>query len=254
MVGTFHAFEYWLMNYRRVWYGSVLSTFMLPVLFLVSIGYGVGAYVNNTGALGGVSYAAFVAPGLLASTVLQTVGGEMTWPVFAALRWGQQYKAMQASPLSPPQILAGHLLYGLMRSLIAASVFCGVLGVFGIFSRPTAPLSIVFGLLVGFALIGWIYSFSVTVKNEVALSIIQRFGIVPVSLFSGIFFPLSQLPTYLQPIAWISPVWHGAELCRWAASGTATPWPWPVHVAYLLVLGVLGWWLASARLRRRMTG
>lgn len=252
MNGTLHAFEYWLMSYRRVWHGSVFSSFVMPVLFLVSIGYGVGAYVGSDDSLGGVDYAAFVAPGLLASTALQMVGGEMTWPVFAALRWGQSYKAMQASPLTPRQILNGHLLYGLARTAVTAIVFCLVMGIFGIFSEVTAPLSVLFTLGVGYAFIGWVYAYSVTVKSETSLSIIHRFGIVPVSLFSGVFFPLSQLPVYLQPVGWISPLWHGAELSRWAVSGTATPWPWFTHVAYLVVLGAAGWWLAGSRLRNRM--
>ncbi|ADD41497.1 ABC transporter permease [Stackebrandtia nassauensis] len=252
MIGTLHALEYWWMNYRRVWYGSVFSSFVMPVLFLVSIGYGVGSYVGSTESLGGVDYAAFVAPGLLASTALQMVGGEMTWPVFAALRWGQQYKAMQTSPLTPRQILSGHLLYGLIRVAVTAIVFAVVMAAFGIFSA-TAPLSVVATIGVGYAFIGWVYAFSVSVKSETTLSIIHRFGIVPVSLFSGVFFPLSQLPAYLQPLAWISPLWHGAELSRWAVSGTPTPWPWYLHIAYLLVLGTVGWWLAGAQLRRRMT-
>lgn len=253
MMGTLHAFEYWLMNYRRTWYGSVFSSFLIPVLFLLSIGYGVGAYVDDNAALGGVDYAAFVAPGLLASTALQIVGGEMTWPVFASLRWGQTYKAMQTSPLTPRQILAGHLLYGLVRVTVASIVFCVVMWGFGIYTQPTAILALPIAVGVGFAFIGWIYAYSVTVDNEMSLSVVQRFGIVPVSLFSGVFFPMAQLPVYLQPLGWVSPLWHGAELARWAVSGTATPWPWFLHVGYLVALGLIGWWLAGIRLRKRMT-
>ncbi|MGH8876384.1 MAG: ABC transporter permease, partial [Stackebrandtia sp.] len=200
----------------------------------------------------GVDYATFVAPGLLASTAVNMIGGEMTWPVFAALRWGNQYKAMQTSPLTPRQMMAGHLLYGLLRIATAAIVFCAVMAAFGIFSA-TAPLSVVAALAVGFAFIGWVYAYAITVRSETALSVVQRFGIVPVTLFSGVFFPLSQLPAYLQPFAWISPLWHGSELSRLAVSGTATPWPWSVHAAYLLVVGALGWWVAGIRLRRRLT-
>jgi lipooligosaccharide transport system permease protein len=252
MFNTFHALEHWLFNYRRVWYGSVFSGFAMPVLFLIGIGYGVGNYVDDSASLGGVEYAAFVAPGLLASTGLQMVAGEMTWPVFGALRWGNQYRAMQASPLTPRQMLSGHLLYGLMRGLMTCLVFLIVMGLFGVFDSVWAPLAIVPAMLVCFAVIGWVYAFSVTVKSEMSLSIIHRFGIVPISLFSGVFFPLSQLPDYMEPVASISPLWHATELARWAVSGAVTPWWWGVHAGYLLLLGVLGWWVATRCFVRRL--
>lgn len=253
MAGTLHAFEYWLTNYRRVWYGSVFSSFVMPVLFMLSIGYGVGAYIDDTTALGGVSYAAFIAPGLLATAGLQTVSGEMSWPVYAALRWGQTYKAMQTSPLSTGNILGGHLLYGMMRALVTIVVFCGIMGLFGVYGTPWAPLAIFPALLAGFGLIGWLYAYSITVNSESALSVIQRFGVVPITLFSGVYFPLDELPVVLQPVAWISPLWHSTELSRAVVSGVATPWPWAVHLAYLLLLGTGGCWLAARCLRRRMT-
>ncbi|CAM3236943.1 ABC transporter permease [Stackebrandtia soli] len=253
MSGTVHALEHWLFNYRRTWYGSVFSSFILPVLFLVSIGYSVGAYVDDTSSLGGVDYAAFVAPGLLASTGLQLIAGEMTWPVFAALRWGNQYKAMQASPLTPAQMVNGHLLYGLIRAVIALVVFTIVMALFGIFSTAWAPLVLLPAALTSASVIGLLYSFSISIETESALSVAHRFGVVPITLFSGVFFPLSQLPQYLQPIAWLSPLWHGAELCRLIVSGTPTSWWWGWHAAYLVALTVLGWWLAHRCLTRRLT-
>ncbi|GAA4899740.1 lipooligosaccharide transport system permease protein [Stackebrandtia albiflava] len=253
MTNAFHAFEHWMLQYRRVWHGTVFSGFVMPVLFMLGIGLGVGAYIDDTAAIGGVSYAAFIAPGLLASTAMQITVGEMTWPVFGALRWGAQYKAMQASPLRPVDMLNGHLLYGLLRGLISAVVFLIVMAFFGVVSSGWAPLAVVPAMLTAFSLIGFMYAYAVSIDSEMGLSIVQRFVIVPITLFSGVFFPLSQLPQYLQPVAWLSPLWHGAELSRWAVSGTATPWFWPLHAVYLIVLGVAGWWLASRRLAKRLT-
>ncbi|MGH8793058.1 MAG: ABC transporter permease [Stackebrandtia sp.] len=253
IAGTLYAFEHWLHNYRRVWHGSLISNFVMPVLFLLGIGFGVGAHVENTSALGGVDYVHFVAPGLLASTGFQIVAGEMTWPVFGALRWGKQYRAMQASPLTPGQILGGHLLYGLLRGTVAGVVFLLVMTAFGLVSSPWAPLATLAAAGVAFSTVGWVYAYSVWVKNEVALSIIHRFGIVPLSLLSGIFFPLSQLPPALQSAAWISPLWHAAELCRWATTGVDTGWPLLAHAAYLVALGAGGCWVANKALLRRLT-
>ncbi|MFD0558665.1 lipooligosaccharide transport system permease protein [Stackebrandtia endophytica] len=253
MTNMIHAFEHWMLNYRRVWVGTIFSGFVMPILFMVGIGLGVGAYVQDTSSIGGVSYAAFIAPGLLASTAMQITMGEMTWPVFGALRWGAQYKAMQASPLRPIDMLNGHLLYGMLRGFISAVVFLVVMVFFGVVSSGWAPLAVIPATLTAFSLVGLMYAYAVTVDSEIGLSIIQRFVIIPITLFSGVFFPLTQLPQALQAIAWISPLWHGAELSRWAVNGTPTPWFWGVHVLYLLALGAVGWWAAYRRLTIRLT-
>lgn len=250
---TINAFEHWMLNYRRVWPGTIFSGFVMPILFMVGIGLGVGAYVADTSSIGGVSYVAFIAPGLLASTAMQITTGEMTWPVFGALRWGAQYKAMQATPLRPIHMVNGHLLYGLLRGLLSAVVFLIVMVFFGVVSSGWAPLAVVPATLTAFSLVGWMYAYAVTINSEMGLSIMQRFVIVPITLFSGVFFPLSQLPQYLQTIAWISPLWHGAELSRWAVTGAETPWFWGVHVLYLAAVGSIGWWAAYRRLTIRLT-
>lgn len=252
IAGSLHAFEHWLHNYRRVWHGSLVASFVMPVLFLLGIGYGVGAHVDDSAALGGVDYVGFVAPGLLVMGTFQLVAGEMTWPVFGALRWGKQYLAMQASPLTPREILGGHLSYGLLRAFVSGVVFLLVITAFGVATSWWAPLATLAVLAVVFSTVGWVYAYSVWVRNEMALSIVHRFGILPLSLLSGVFFPVSQLPIALQTLTWISPLWHGAELSRWAITGVdATLW-WGAHVAYLLALGAAGCWVAARLLTRRL--
>ncbi|MEV0649490.1 ABC transporter permease [Phytomonospora sp. NPDC050363] len=250
--GSLHAFEHWLLNYRRTWYGSLFSGFLLPVLFIVGLGMAVGGYVDGSSAIGGVDYVAFIAPGLLASTAFQIATGELTWPVFAATRWGSQYKAMQASPLTNDDILNGHLIYALFRSAVSAIAFFGVMAAFGLLYSPLAPLAVLAALLTASASIGAVYAISMTAKNESSLSIVHRFGILPLTLFSAVFFPLDQLPAVVQPLAWVSPVWHGVELARAATLGVAPPWPWPAHLAVLLVWTVAGWYAARYTLNKRL--
>lgn len=252
MTGSLHAFEHWMLNYRRTWYGSVFSGFLLPVLFILGLGMAVGGYVDGSTAIGGVDYVAFIAPGLLASTSFQIATGELTWPVYAATRWGSQYKAMQASPLTNDDILNGHLLYALFRAAISSVVFFGVMAGFGLLDSALAPLAILASLLTAAASIGAVYAISMTVKNESALSIVHRFGILPLTLFSAVFFPLDQLPLAIRPLAWISPVWHGVELARSSTLGVAPPWPVAAHLAVLLVWTVAGWLFARAALNKRL--
>src|SRR5262249_59431816 len=100
-------FRHWLVNYRRTWRGSAYSSFLNPVLYLGSIGLGLGTLVNKHGTaqLGGVSYMAFLAPGLLAGTGMQTAIGESTYPVLTAVHWPHTYVAAPSSPLRPPDLL-----------------------------------------------------------------------------------------------------------------------------------------------------
>ena len=114
---AFHALEHWLLSYRRIWRGSIFNTVLLPLMYLAGIGLGLGVYVDQARpvVLGGTSYLAYIAPGLLCAAAFQVMAGEMAWPVFAAMRWGQQYKAMQTSPLRPVDILVGQITFGLLR-------------------------------------------------------------------------------------------------------------------------------------------
>src|SRR5262249_28845788 len=104
------AFEHRLVSYRRTWWGSVFSSFLLPVLFLLAMGLTVGDYVDRGGALG-VRYLDFIAPGLLASTALQVAVAESTWPVFDGFAWNRTYHAIRATPARVPDMLFGHIGY-----------------------------------------------------------------------------------------------------------------------------------------------
>src|SRR4051794_32338713 len=104
------VFEHRMVLYRRVWRGSLFTTFLLPLMFLLGMGISVGTYVNAGGQLG-VPYMDYIAPGLLASTVLQVAIGETTWPILGAFSWVRIYHAMRASPLLPRDLVGGELAW-----------------------------------------------------------------------------------------------------------------------------------------------
>src|SRR5207237_3793645 len=101
------AFMAWLHAYRRVWRGSVVSTVLVPLLNLLALGVGLGTLVDHNGGIDGLTYAVYLAPGLLAAGVMQTAADEGTFPVMGALRWNRTYFAMTATPLTPADVLLG---------------------------------------------------------------------------------------------------------------------------------------------------
>src|SRR5262249_10593358 len=108
--GWWSAFEHWLVVYRRTWRGSVFTSILSPVLFLTSIGVGLGSLIHGGhGHVAGVRYAVYLAPGLLAAAVMQSVEGEASWPVLGSIKWERTYFAMLATPLTVSDVLLGHL-------------------------------------------------------------------------------------------------------------------------------------------------
>ena len=124
MTGAVRILEQHLVGYRRTWRGSVFSTFLTPVLFLASIGIGLGAIVDErsagTGAMG-AAYLAFLAPGILVSSAMQSAAFESTYPVMAGIIWDRTYLAALATPLAVADIVIGNLLFVAVRLAIAGT-------------------------------------------------------------------------------------------------------------------------------------
>ena len=239
-------------SYRRVWKGSVITSFATPVLFLLAMGMGMGTLVDDSGGVGGVSYLAFLAPGLLAATGMQVAATESAWRVHGAIKWVKTYDAALATPVGTADLASGHLIWVGVRVLLSATVFAIVMTVFGAATPAGAALAIVPTVLVGLAFAGPITAFSASLENDYYLAGLFRFGIVPMFLFSGTFFPVTQLPAWAMPVAFATPLWHGVQLARAASLGVDTHFSVPMHVAYLLVWVVGGWALALWRFRVRL--
>ena len=249
------AFGFWLTQYRRVWRGTAISTIVEPLGFLAAMGLGLGLLVDKgqgANTLDGVSYLEFIAPGLLAASAMQMVSFESTYPVMGAIKWNRQYHAMLATPLRVVDVLAGHLLFIVLRLFITTTVFLAIMVAFGAISSPWAVLCIPVGMLTGFAYAPAIFAFSATRENDSGFAMLFRFGIVPMFLFSGTFFPVSQLPDWLAPVAWAVPLWHGVDLCRALALGTPAYGSALVHVGYLALWAVAGFVLARKTFERRL--
>jgi lipooligosaccharide transport system permease protein len=251
-----HVLEYSLLSYRRSYRGSLFSSFVQPALFLAAMGLGLGGIVDKSGAtsaLGGVSYLAFLAPGLLVAAGMQAAFSEATFPIVAAINWVRTYYAMIATPVTTSAIVVGQLAFIAFRIALVAGIFSIVMIGFGVVTSPT---SFVVGwsaaLLTGLAFATPIAAFSATQRRETAFNALFRFGMTPLFLFSGTFFPIDRLPRFLQTIAALTPLYHGVALARGSALGTLDPTEAAIHVTYLSVLAVAGFVACLITFRRRL--
>lgn len=244
--------EHCLALYRRTWRGSLFSTFALPLLFLFGMGVSLGSYVDLGGRLG-VPYLDYIAPGLLASTALQVAIGESTWPILGGFEWRRTFFAMYASPLRPQDIVGGESMFVLLRVGTASIGYLVAMALFGTLHSWWAVALVPSCLLLGAAVTGPVIAFAATIKTDNMFALLYRFAIIPMTLFAGVFFPVDQLPSLARWAAYLSPLWHGVELCRAASLGTATALPVGAHVAYLGAWAVLGYYLARARFRVRLS-
>jgi lipooligosaccharide transport system permease protein len=244
----------WLV-YRRLWHRSLAFGFLQPVLFLTAMGIGLGTIIpQNTSAFGGFDYITWLGPGLLAAMAMQTATFESTYPIMNKIMWGRNYEAMLSTPIQVRNIVWGELAWSAFRIGTLATVFFIVLIAFGIPQSPLALLAIPFTILIGLAFSSCLIAFTATQKNDVGFSAVFRFIINPLFLFSGTFFPLTNMPEPLQVVAWLTPLFHGVQLVRGAVLDTLEPLPSLVSLAYLLVMFGIGAFLAERYLTRRMAG
>ena len=249
---TLRSFEYWLLVYRRVWRGTIVSAFLNPVLYLTALGIGLGRIVNKGGGSSlGVPYLDFVAPGMLAAVAMQVAAVESSFPVRGAIRWNRQYHAMLATPLRAADLVGGHLLYVTARVAVSAALYLAAIAAFGAVHSPLALLGIPLCVLIGLAFAGPVSALSAWAEEEV-FNPLFRFGITPMFLFSGSFFPVTRLPHVLRELAYATPLWHGVDLMRGLTLGSATLGWAAMHVAYLLLWVAGGFLLARAAYRKKL--
>jgi lipooligosaccharide transport system permease protein len=248
------AYEYSLLSYKRTWRGSLTTTFLYPLLYLAAIGVGLGHLIDrgSNNAVDGVRYIWFLAPGLLAGTAMQIGTNESTYPVMAGIKWLKTYLAMLATPLEVTDVLYGHFLWIITRVGLASGVFLGVMAAFGTVASPWAMAAFPAAVLTGAAFSAPVMAFSATQENDQSFIVLYRFVVVPLFLFSGTFFPVTQLPGWLQVVARCTPLYHGVALCRDLVLGRVALLDDLGHVAYLAVMLLGGVLAARMTYRRRL--
>jgi lipooligosaccharide transport system permease protein len=250
------VFEHRAYQYRRAFRGSLFGSFVNPALFLLAMGVGLGGYVNATSpdAFGGVTYLQFLAPGLLAGSAMQQAIFESTFPVMYGLVWRRIFHAMYATPIGPRAVAIGTLAWIAFRLGLVALIFIFVAWVFGAVASPLAILGIPTAILTGLAFAGPMGAYMATQRTPDKFSAIFRWVVTPLFLFSGTFFPIESLPSAIQPIAWLSPLWHGVELTRGFTLGTILDDPVRAiaHIAVLVGLVAVGSALFIRNIHRKL--
>ncbi len=236
--------------YHRTWKWNILPNFFEPVLYLLSIGIGVGAYITE---MGGTSYIAFLAPGLVCVAAMNGASFEVTYNIYVRLTFEKAYDAMLTTPIEPDDVLAGEVLWAVTRACIYGGCFFIVLALVGLTPLPSAllvlPLIPLAGLL--FAAIG--ITFSLRIPHIDLFSFYFTLFLTPLFLFSDVFFPLKERLS--EPWLWVAellPLLHPVRLARAAFQGEASAivlW----DLAYLLGVSMLLLVWARRGVRQRLT-
>ena len=243
-----------LIAARSSSWAVVLSGFFEPVFYLASMGIGLGALVGDVQTSQGiaVSYAAFIAPALLAVSAMNGAIYDSTWNVFFRLNYGRLYEGMLATSLGPLDVALGEILYALLRGLAYATGFMIIMQVLGLNLAWTAILALPAVLLIafGFASLGMgVTSYMKTFQQMDWIN----FVLLPMFLFSATFYPISVYPEWVQHIVMALPLWHGVELIRGLTTGIlSVDMRW--HVLYYVVMIAVGLVFTTRRLRALFLG
>ena len=255
--GVLLVIEHHWTWYRRNWRATAVSSILQPLLFLLAFGVGFGALIDGTGraaeATGGLDYLVWLAPALLCVSAVQTGVFDSTYPVLSGFKWQRHYLAMTATPVDPGQVVAGHLVWMTIKIAGCGAIYVAVIAVFGGVRSPGIVTALLVALLTGAAVAAPVTAFTAGVEDEgSAFTVLFRLVLIPMTLFSGTFFPVDRLPGWVQPVTWVSPLWHGTELARAAALGGGALLPAVGHTAVLVALVAVGSAVAAARFRRRL--
>jgi lipooligosaccharide transport system permease protein len=257
MAGALRVFEHRALQYRRTARASLFGSFVSPVMFLAAMGVGLGGYVDRTdaAAVGGVRYLVWLAPGLLVATVMQAGAFEATYRMLDGLHWRRTFHAMVASPIEPRAVAVGNLAWIAARLATVAIAFSVVVLLFGAARDPLLVLAMPVAVITGMAFAGPIAAYAARIQTPDNFNALFRFGITPLFLLSGTFFPLDGLPPLIQAVAWLSPLWHGVELARGLALGSVwvNPGAAIAHLTILILIAAVGAWLAARMFERRLS-
>ena len=242
-----YLFERSVYLYRRQWL-MIASGFLEPLFYLGAVGFGVGALVGDLPGPGGtlIPYQVFVAPALLASSMMNGAITEVMFNAYGKLRWEKVYDAVLATPLGVGDIALGEIAWAIFRGGLYSIGFVAVMAVLGLAHSPLLLLAIPGALLEGFAFAAVGMAATTWVRGWQDFDLIQVV-LQPMFLFSATFFPLALYPGPLQAVVQLTPLYHAVALLRSLSLGVLDP-EVLVHVAYLAILGVVGLVIVSRRL------
>ena len=246
----FRAQRIWERNflvYRRLW-KIIFTGFFEPVFYLFSMGVGLGALIGDVTGPGGitVSYTAFVAPALMAASAMNGSVLETTFNIFFKLKYGNTYEGILTTPMKPMDIAIGEIGWALLRGALYSTAFLIVMFFMGLTESWSAVLTVPAAVLIGFAF-GAVGLSACTYMRSWQDFDLVTLVTMPLFLFSATFYPLDVYPAAVQQFARLSPLYHGTELLRGLSLGVFD-WSMLGHIAFLVVMGLVGAVIANRRL------
>jgi lipooligosaccharide transport system permease protein len=236
-----------LMVYRRSWL-IIVSGFFEPLFYLLSIGIGIGKLVGHVTGPGGtpLSYKAFVAPALLASSAMNGAVYDSTMNVFFKLKYAKVYDAVLSTPVGVGDVAVGEITWALMRGVLYSTAFLIIMAALGDVSSPWALLALPAAVLIGFGFAAIGMAATTFLRSWTDFDFVQL-AVLPMFLFSTTFYPLSTYPRWLQLVVECTPLYHGVSMLRGLCTGAVGP-SMLVDAAYLVVMGLIGAAITSRRL------
>lgn len=250
--------EYRLRNMSK-WLGAIVA-FGLgnPVLYLLSVGIGIGALVDaNSGSNTplGVPYLTFLAPALLATAAIQAAMDETTFPTMQGFVWDKSFFSMIATQLMGRDIVGGIMIASSIRCILNTVIYEAVLLAFGAITWQSVFVLTFSAIFAGISFAAVMLAVTSFVKQDDGFfAIVGRFIIAPMFMFSGTFYPLESLPIYLQWIGWISPVWHATNLGRHLSYGLEVEsWLVNIHFGFMAALLIASMIVATRKFNSRLS-
>ncbi|MGE5239287.1 MAG: ABC transporter permease [Chloroflexota bacterium] len=232
------AYRVWQRHFKvftKIYKSSIALNFVEPVLYLVALGFGLGAFVRE---INGVPYMNFIAPGIIASSSMFAATYECSYGTYVRMVYQRTFDAILATPVNLDDLVAGELMWGATKSVLYGTVIVIVISLFGLVDSPLVVLVIPVLFVSGLLFSGVSVIAAATVPAIESFNYFYTLFMTPMFLFSGIFFPLDSLPPLVSEIAFFTPLYHLVNVCRAFSSGrvlvAATDLVWIVVVAAVL--------------------
>lgn len=213
------AFRVWQRNftvYTKLYKSSFALNFVEPLLYLAALGLGLGAFVNE---INGMPYIKFIAPGIIASSSMFAAIYECTYGTYIRMTYQKTFDAILATPINLDDLIAGELMWGATKSVIYGTTIIIVISIFGLVDSVLITFAIPILFITGLIFSEISVIFTAIIPGIDSFNYFYTLFMTPMFLFSGIFFPLDNLPSVISKIAFFTPLYHLVNICRSFAIG-----------------------------------
>jgi len=235
MIMAFNILKRHLIVFRRTLWSNLVLNVIEPFLYLSAMGFGLGAFVQD---MGGMTYIQFIAPGMVASASMWAATFECTYASFVRLHFQKTFHAMLAGPATVADVVAGEVLFGIVKNVAFGMIILVVIGLMGQVQSAWSLLIPLFLVLPGTVFSLMALSYTGIITNIDYLNYYITLITTPMYLFAGVFFPVTTMPEWLQVLAWVNPLYHSVEVCRALVVGQVSIQLWQ-HAASLMFFSVV---------------